>query len=1059
MAEIKYVNVPIRFKERTDYLDMKGVEELWVKIKEYVREHGGEGGTVVGAVDEAEVNRIIREYFTAHADELKGEPFTFADFTAEQLEDLKVKGDVGEKGEKGDPFTYEDFTPEQLASLKGEKGDKGQDGTITFEELTDEQKATLKGDKGDKGDAFTFEDFTEAQLASLKGEKGDKGTDGTMSFTDLTDEQRASLKGDKGDTGEKGEKGDAFTYEDFTPEQLESLKVKGDKGDQGERGEKGDQGIQGIQGVQGVPGRAGEVDYTLVYRKTETYSKTEIDDKLKNVDFDIDLGELGNIDLDNYYDKTEIDGKFAAIEIEGATGVHLGDEEPENPLVTIWVDTDGIPYNGDEDIHELFYTKDEIDSKMENYKHNLSEMVNDIGFITEGDIPTRTSDLNNDAGFLTSQDVYTKGTVYTKEEVDNLLLGFEPDTDFEMHDHANIGFLDKIGEKDGKLTYNGEEIAVGSGSTVDLTGYATEVALNNGLATKANVDHTHEEYITAEDVVGITGGKLIESMTYTYAYGADSKTKPKQWFATKTEATNAYTVHTYSWVKQTTNFSDGTNEKGFFVTLNVVNVPSEYVTETELAAKKYLTAVPSEYVTESELNAKGYLTSVPTHTHSEYLTEVPSEYITEIELNNKNYTTKTYVDNAIASVSGGSGGTGFTGTAVESVVYSYSRSDSNSTVPSDDAWHSSMVGMDTMPDMAGTRGKYIWTKSVVTYIDDTTSTTYHIALIQDGGTGTNIGKAGSSTHGEVFNDYTSNTALGDYAHAEGYDTSANGDYAHSEGRGTNASGNYGAHAEGNYTKATSNSAHAEGQHTEATKICTHAEGYHTKASSEYQHAQGKYNIVDSANKYAHIVGNGDSTARSNAHTLDWNGNAWFAGKVYVGGTSMDDATELGAASGGSSGGSSDNWEEIYSYDTTTIGYYNDIQTKLNNNTMGKLADYSKVRFEIDYKSHASFCPAVQVYTGSSILKCANGSGSYGSSSFSGQGYFIGEIEDKGTYYQLTSTYVGEKSSSNNWTGYQATGIAPKAIGFTDFKVVPNSTPSSTSGYSITVGIKMYGVKN
>ena len=35
----------------------------------------------------------------------------------------------GEKGDKGDPFTYEDFTPEQLASLKGDKGDKGDNGT------------------------------------------------------------------------------------------------------------------------------------------------------------------------------------------------------------------------------------------------------------------------------------------------------------------------------------------------------------------------------------------------------------------------------------------------------------------------------------------------------------------------------------------------------------------------------------------------------------------------------------------------------------------------------------------------------------------------------------------------------------------------------------------------------------------------------------------------------------------------------------------------------------------------------------------------------------------
>lgn len=38
------------------------------------------------------------------------------------------KGDQGIQGEKGDPFTYDDFTEEQLASLKGEKGDKGDTG-------------------------------------------------------------------------------------------------------------------------------------------------------------------------------------------------------------------------------------------------------------------------------------------------------------------------------------------------------------------------------------------------------------------------------------------------------------------------------------------------------------------------------------------------------------------------------------------------------------------------------------------------------------------------------------------------------------------------------------------------------------------------------------------------------------------------------------------------------------------------------------------------------------------------------------------------------------------
>lgn len=108
------------------------------------------------------------------------------------------------------------------------------------------------------------------------------------------------------------------------------------------------------------------------------------------------------------------------------------------------------------------------------------------------------------------------------------------------------------------------------------------------------------------------------------------------------------------------------------------------------------------------------------------------------------------------------------------------------------------------------------------------------------------------------------------------------------GVGVEASGN-GSFAEGGGTKASNDSAHAEGTNTTASGASSHAEGYGSKASSQFQHVQGKYNIEDKVRKYAHIVGNGDGDAkRSNAHTLDWKGNGWYAGKLSQEGTPTED---------------------------------------------------------------------------------------------------------------------------------------------------------------------------
>ena len=111
-------------------------------------------------------------------------------------------------------------------------------------------------------------------------------------------------------------------------------------------------------------------------------------------------------------------------------------------------------------------------------------------------------------------------------------------------------------------------------------------------------------------------------------------------------------------------------------------------------------------------------------------------------------------------------------------------------------------------------------------------------------------------------------------------TSTAGPYAIAVGLKTVAAGSC-SYAEGGASLSYSYCSHAEGDATISRGTAAHAEGSNTNASGNYQHVQGKYNIADTASKYAHIVGNGTSSARSNAHTLDWSGNAWYAGDVQA----------------------------------------------------------------------------------------------------------------------------------------------------------------------------------
>lgn len=210
----------------------------------------------------------------------------------------------------------------------------------------------------------------------------------------------------------------------------------------------------------------------------------------------------------------------------------------------------------------------------------------------------------------------------------------------------------------------------------------------------------------------------------------------------------------------------------------------------------------------------------------------------------------------------------------------YSHAEGNTTQALGNTSHAEGNGTTSSGNYSHSEG-YVTTASGESSHSEGDSTTASGQRSHAEGNGTEA--SGKVSHAEG----SSTIAFGNYSHAEGNNTKADGDHSHAEGYDTKSSGAY-SHSEGKFTTASGQISHAEGSNTTASSFASHAEGYGTTASSQNQHVQGKFNIVDIDNKYAHIVGNGSVNNSSNAHTLDWNGNAWYAGKLSQEGTPTED---------------------------------------------------------------------------------------------------------------------------------------------------------------------------
>ena len=133
------------------------------------------------------------------------------------------------------------------------------------------------------GKAFTYEDFTEEQLAALVGPQGPEGPAGPKGepfkyedFTLVQLEQLVGPQGPEGPAGPQGEQGPIGEPFRYEDFTLDQLEgLRGPQGPVGVQGPMGPQGVQGPAGLTGPQGEQGEPGYSPV-KGVDYFTEEEI---------------------------------------------------------------------------------------------------------------------------------------------------------------------------------------------------------------------------------------------------------------------------------------------------------------------------------------------------------------------------------------------------------------------------------------------------------------------------------------------------------------------------------------------------------------------------------------------------------------------------------------------------------------------------------------------------------------------------------------------------------------------------------------------------------------
>ena len=296
-----------------------------------------------------------------------------------------------------------------------------------------------------------------------------------------------------------------------------------------------------------------------------------------------------------------------------------------------------------------YATEDYVDTAIANAQLG-GEEVDLSGYAKKSELPTKTSQLTNDSNFLTSipNEYITESELNDKGYLTEhqSLEGYAKTTDIPTIPTNLSAFTNDTGY----LTSVPTDYAKKSDIPTDyLTSIPSEYVTDDELTAKGYLtEHQSlEGYAKTSDIPSLEGYAKTSDIPTDYLTEIPSEYVTDTELTAKGYLTEHQSLSDYAKKSDIptvpTKVSELANDKNY-----LTSIPSEYITESELNDKgyltehqdlsdyalksqiptNYLTSIPSEYITESELNAKNYLTSIP------------SEYVTETELTNKGYLTQ-----------------------------------------------------------------------------------------------------------------------------------------------------------------------------------------------------------------------------------------------------------------------------------------------------------------------------------------------------------------------------------------------------------------------------------